>query len=196
MLQEISAMSAYLKGAIFVLVAIIALLFWYDASEKDLPANQTPRTFQIIDEMEKSGVPDFSLSRLDGSLVKLSDYKGKIVIVNFWASWCNPCVEEFPSMMKLVEEMKGEVVVIAVSTDDNERDIDAFTKAFGLPKPGLEIVWDKDRSVMTKYGVDKIPESFLVGKDLKLIRKVLGIENWASANAIEYFQALTLTGKP
>jgi peroxiredoxin len=140
--------------------------------------------------METEGVPEIALTNIDGKPVKLSDYRGKIVIVNFWASWCNPCVEEFPSMMKLMSQFSNDVVVFAVSEDDNREDIQAFMKAMGLPKPGFEIVWDEKKENMKAWGVEKVPETFLVGRDGKLIRKVLGIENWANEDAIGYFKML------
>lgn len=183
-------MNAYVKGGIVAVALIIGLYYWYHTNMAELPVNKTPAEFKLITKMENEGVPDFQLERLDGTTLKFSELKGKIVILNFWASWCNPCVEEFPSMIKLVDHFKGDVVVVAVSTDDDRKDIEAFLKAFGLPKPGFEVVWDKNKEVMAQYGINKIPESFLVGKDLKLIRKVLGIENWYSDGAVSYFQGL------
>jgi peroxiredoxin len=186
------------KGAIAALVVACALLGWYQWKEPSLPVNQSPKGFQIIKQMEKDGVPEITLGTVDGKPAKLSDYRGKIVIVNFWASWCNPCVEEFPSMMKLMSQFSKDVVVFAVSEDDNQDDIRAFMKAMGLPKPGFEIVWDEKKENMKAWGVEKVPETFLVGRDGKLIRKVLGIENWANEDAVSYFKMLVgqTDGKP
>ena len=184
------AMNAYVKGGIAAVIVIAGVLLWYRANVGLLPVNQSPAEFKIIDKMEKDGAQDFTLEKMNGQPLKLSDYKGKIIIVNFWASWCNPCVEEFPSMIKLVDKMKDDVMVIAVSTDDQKKDIEAFMKAFSIPRPGFEVVWDKDKSIMKAYGVEKVPESFLIGRDFKLIRKVLGIENWSSPDALAFFQTV------
>lgn len=189
-------MNVYVKGGIAALVVAAGLFAWYQYKEPSLPVNQSPKGFQIIKQMEKDGVPEIELTNVDGKPVKLSDYRGKIVIVNFWASWCNPCVEEFPSMMKLISQFKNDVVVFAVSEDDNREDIQAFMKAMGLPKPGFEIVWDEKKANMPKWGVEKVPETFLVGRDGKLIRKVLGIENWANDDAVGYFKMLVAQGQP
>jgi peroxiredoxin len=183
-------MNAYIKGAIVSALVILAIVLWYRANMAELPVNKSPDEYKLISKMESEGVPDFTLEKMDGSPFKLSEQKGKIIIVNFWASWCNPCVEEFPSMIKLIDKYKEGVTVVAVSTDDDRKDIHAFLKAFGLPRPGFEVVWDKNKSVMKAYGIEKVPESFLVGKDFKLIRKVLGIENWFSEGAVSYFQGL------
>lgn len=187
-------MNAYVKGGIVVVLLLAGIFFWYQHNLESFDVNRPPDKFQMLDQMEKDGVPDFTVSRMDGSSVKLSEYRGKIVVVNFWASWCNPCVEEFPSMVKLVETFKGEVVVLAISTDDHKEDIDSFIRVFGLPKKGFEVLWDKDKTVMNQFGVDKIPESFIVGKDMKLLRKVLGIEDWSSTGAIAYFASLLGVG--
>lgn len=189
-------MNLYVKGAIVAFIMATGIFFWYRAKEPSLPVNQSPTTFRLIDQMEKDGVPEVDLALLNDKRVKLSDYRGKIVIVNFWASWCNPCVEEFPSMVKLAREFKGDVVILAISEDDAKPDIESFTKAMGLPEPHFEVVWDQDKRAMKDYGVEKLPESFVVGKDGKLIRKVLGIDNWASEDAIAYFKMLVAGQTP
>lgn len=191
-------MNVYIKGAIAAVVVAAGLFGWYQWKEPNLPVNQTPVGFQLIKQMESQGVPEIALSKIDGTPVKLSDYRGKIVIVNFWASWCNPCVEEFPSMIKLMAQFNKDVVVFAVSEDDTREDMQAFMKAMGLPKPGFEIVWDEKKENMKAWGVEKVPETFLVGRDGKLIRKVLGIENWANEDAVSYFKLLAAKsdGKP
>lgn len=183
-------MNIYVKSAIVAGIAIVGIYTWYRSSYSKLTVNRPPSQFELVDRMEKEGVPDFSLKRLDGSDLKLSDFRGKVVVINFWASWCNPCVEEFPSMLKLAEHYNGKLVILAVSTDELKSDIVAFVKAFGLPKKGFEVVWDEKRTIMSKYDIEKIPESFLVGKDGKLIRKILGSEDWSSKDALAYFDGL------
>lgn len=183
-------MNVYLKGAIAALLAVGLIYTWYRQNEFKLPANQSPAEFKTLSQMESEGVPDFELERMDGSKFRLSDLKGKILIVNFWASWCDPCVEEFPSMVNLAQKMEGDLVIVAVSTDENKADIEPFLKAFSVPEKGFEVVWDKDHKVMEMYGVKKIPESFIVGTDFRLARKIVGIENWDSDNAIAFFHAL------
>jgi thiol-disulfide isomerase/thioredoxin len=183
-------MGIYIRAALGAAVIAAAILAWYFMNASKLPVNQKPEGYQLITQMETEGVPDFTLQRLDGSTLRLADLKGKVIIVNFWASWCNPCVEEFPSMVKLAEKMNGNVVVVAVSEDDQQADIGPFIKAFGLPKPGFEILWDKDKSAMKLFGVGKLPESFVVGPDFKLVRKIVGAEDWSSDSAIGYFHSV------
>ena len=185
-------MNAYVKGGIASVIAIVACFAWYELNKGALPVNQSPPHFKLIDEMEKNGVPDFELPRVEGEgSVKLSTERLKsIVIVNFWASWCNPCVEEFPSMMKMIEELHGQVKIIAITSEESKSDIETFLKAFGLPKENFEVVWDKDKAVMQRFGVEQVPESFIVEKNGKLLRKIAGTENWSTPDAIAFFKDL------
>ena len=93
-------------------------------------------------------------------------------------------------MMKLVERFNGDVQLVAISTDENREDVETFLKAFGLPKKNITILLDPKRSVADLYGVGKIPESFLINKDGRLVRKIVGIDDWYSDRAVEYFMDL------
>lgn len=177
-------------GLVVVGIISAATLAWYNSQANALKVNRVPEGFHLLAKMETEGVPDFELKDLKGQAYRMSANAGEITIVNFWASWCAPCVEEFPSMLKLVEHMKGKVKVIAVSGDSDRADLENFLKAFGLPKPGFDVVWDEKAEVRKQYGVDKVPESFLINRQRKLIKKVLGIDNWSDPNALEYFESL------
>lgn len=171
-------------------------LWWLMKTKYD--ADQTPGSYEYVSKFEKDGIPPVEAQDLNGKAFDLASVKAPVVIVNFWASWCGPCVEEFPSMLKLVDALDGKVAIVAVSMDDDEKDLRAFTKLFNVPRKGFEVLWDREKKVMNTYAVGKLPESYIVGPDRKLIRKVLGIENWASDNAISYFKSLaeSATAKP
>ena len=95
-----------IKGLAVVLVTGGILYFGWVQYEDFLTRGQRPPEGTLkLNEMEKTGVPDFTLKDLEGKDVTLSAYKGKVVIVNFWASWCEPCVKEFPSLIRLAEHL-------------------------------------------------------------------------------------------
>ncbi len=144
-----------------------------------------------LNEMQASGVPDFELIDLSGQPVRLSQFADRIVILNFWASWCDPCVEEFPSMVQLVEHFKGQVVLLAVSADKSISDIESFLKPYGgrLPKD-VVVVWDQEKKIAEQYGTEALPESYILLKETKLFRKIAGSENWYSPGAVELFKQL------
>lgn len=176
----------------FGFVAFVCVLvgIWWLLKQK-YDANTTPVSFSFVKKFESEGLPPIEALTLEGKPFDLSSVKTPVVIVNFWASWCGPCVEEFPSMLKLIEATKGQVTIVAISMDDDEKDLRAFAKLFKVPRPGFEILWDREKKVMNTYGVGKLPESYIIGPNRKLIRKVLGIENWATPNAIEYFSLIS-----
>ncbi|MCB0391655.1 MAG: TlpA family protein disulfide reductase [Bdellovibrionales bacterium] len=154
-----------------------------------------PESTQILNEISKNGVPDFELNDIKGKTIKLSDFKNKIVIVNFWASWCDPCVEEFPSLLKLLNDFKGEIVLLAISADHSEEDMNNFLKAFNAESPYLYVMWDKEQEVAKKYGTSVLPESYVLGYDNKLIRKVAGVDDWSSPYAKEFFESIIKENK-
>lgn len=184
-------MNPAVKGLLVVLGISAALLFgWLKYSDFLARGQKPPKSSQILNEMEKSGAPDFELVDIEGKTVKLSDYRGKLVLINFWASWCEPCITEFPSILKLIEAMKGELILLAVSADYEREDIEPFLKAFDVEGPHIKVMWDQDQVVAKKFGTFKLPESYIIGKEGELIRKVAGVEDWASPEALEYFNEL------
>jgi len=183
-------MKLYVKASIITLLVALVLagLFW-GWSQSTLP--QGVERVTRMDEMENAGLPEFQLPDLDGKVIKLSDFKGQVVIVSFWASWCAPCLEEFPSMIELVEKMNGKVHLIAISQDSAKEEIEAFLKSFPKSKhPQIHIVWDEKHTVGQQYDAERLPESFVANKDLKLVRKIVGSINWSTPEALTFMQEL------
>lgn len=190
--SEYRYMKIYMKAAIITLVSgiLVLSLFWY-WQESTRPV-QSEAQVSSLDAMESDGLPAFEAKRLDGALVKLSDFANKAVIVSFWASWCGPCLEEFPSMIELIEKTKGTVQLIAISQDSSSDEIKAFLKAFpGSSNPNIHILWDEDHSVGRLYNADRLPESFVADKQHKLVRKIVGSINWSTPEAIEYMKSIS-----
>lgn len=187
--SEHNRMKIYLRAAGITIVAgaLITLLFW-KWKEATQPAH-SDGIISLVDSMEKQGLPGFESKRLDGTAVKLSDFAGKAVIVSFWATWCGPCLEEFPSMIELVEKSRGNVQLIAVSQDSSLEEIRVFLRAF--PKssnPNIHILWDQDHAVGRLYNAERLPESFVANKEHKLVRKIVGSINWATPEAIDFMK--------
>jgi cytochrome c biogenesis protein CcmG/thiol:disulfide interchange protein DsbE len=110
----------------------------------------------------------------------LADYKGKVVLLNVWATWCGPCREEMPSMEKLYREFGPQgLEIIAVSVDDpgTEATILKFAKDYGIT---FEILHDPDKLTAKHYQVTGYPESFIIGKEGTIRRKVFAAADWSS----------------
>ncbi len=185
-------MSPKVRAIIAVLLCSAILFFaWNKYYTFINQGRRPPESSLILNEIEKKGVPEFALPRFSsGESISLGQFRGKLVIVNFWASWCEPCVTEFPSLQKLVASYKGQVVLLAISGDYEEADIKSFVKAFKVSDSNIYVMWDRDQAIAKKFGTFKLPESYLVGRKGELLRKVSGVENWASPEAIEFFDGL------
>jgi len=133
--------------------------------------------------------PDFTLSGLDGKTVSLSEYRGKVVLVNIWATWCSPCVDEMPSMEKLYQKLKGKnFEILAVSIDSLGAEVVApFMKKYKLTFPALT---DPEGTIRKTYRATGVPESFIIDKNGILVKKIIGPLDWATPGALGYFHVL------
>ncbi len=107
--------------------------------------------------------PDFSVSRIDGSgTIKLSELKGKVVLVDFWATWCKPCVKSFPKYQELYVKYKDKLEIVGISEDEEKDGIDAFGKTHNVTFP---LAWDEGKAIAGKYDPKSMPTAFLIDKD-------------------------------
>jgi len=133
--------------------------------------------------------PDFTLEYTKGNEVTLSALRGKVVMVNFWATWCPPCKEEMPSMERLNKFMADEdFVMLAINADDNGREV---VPDFLKKNPhDFTVLYDDQGAVKQSYGVYKMPESFIINKDGTIVEKVIGAIDWASPKTVAYIKNL------
>jgi len=133
--------------------------------------------------------PDFSLTDLDGRVVSLAQLRGKVVLVNFWATWCPPCRAEMPSMEKLYHLLKDEdFVMLAINIEaDGEQTVARFLEK---NQHSFPILLDTQGVVQKQYGVYKFPETFVIRKDGIIDDKVIGAFDWAHPETVAYFRDL------
>ena len=172
--------SVILVGVIAVAVGIY--VFHQEQKKADNPAGQP---LVVVGR----AAPDFALPMLNGEVVRLSDYRGKVVFLNIWATWCSPCREEMPSMERLYQEMKNEdFEILAVSIDTlGEKAVAPFMAELNLTFPAL---FDSQGATGSLYNTTGVPESFIIDKNGIVAAKIIGARNWASPDAIEAFKAL------
>lgn len=139
------------------LLSFLSIIFCFIHACPSLahPASDTTTT-------EYREAPDFSLEQADGNTFRLSEYAGKVIVINIWATWCGPCREEIPEFMELQKEMEGDVQFVGVSVDEEGWEtVRPFEEKFDINYP---IVVD-DGSVFDGYGPFRlIPMSFIVNK--------------------------------
>lgn len=130
--------------------------------------------------------PNFTLTADNGRTVSLNNFGGKVLLLNFWASWCPPCVEETPSLSELAKEFapKG-LVVLAVSVDEKENAYRAFLQHF---RPDFMTV--RDSKVHEEYGTFIYPESYIIGSDGRVLRKIAEGANWTDPQMTQYIASL------
>lgn len=155
-------------------------------SEKDAGKKGAP--VPVSKAVEGAAAPDFTVKDLEGKDVKLSALKGSVVLVNFWATWCPPCKEEIPSMIKLNKAMAGKPFrMLAISLDEGGKgDVQKFFKG----NNDLPTCFDPDGKVSQLYGTTGVPETFIVDKQGIIQKKVVGGMDWGTPEVISYLDDL------
>ena len=116
--------------------------------------------------------PDFALETIDGETVRLSDYRGQPVVINFWATWCTPCREEMPLLQETYEAHREEgLVVLGVNVRESPEDVVRFLRQVGVDFPAL---LDPNLVVVEQYRVTSLPITFFIGRDGELKTLVVG----------------------
>ena len=132
--------------------------------------------------------PDFLVVTESGKKLNVKDFGGKVLILNFWASWCGPCVEEAPSLDAFNRAMAPQgVVVLGVSIDRNEKMYKRFLKDYNI---SFETSRDPDWEVNTRYGTFIFPETYIIDKSGKVREKIIAAQNWMDPAFLARVKAL------
>ena len=133
-------------------------------------------------------VPDFRLRLLNGREVSLASYRGHVLILNFWASFCVPCVQETPALNALAEKFPaGQAVVLGVSIDQDPVAYQTFLSRYHISFP---TALDPSQDVMHRFGTQLIPETYIIGPDGRLDRKLVSVADWNSPAMVAYIRSL------
>ena len=133
--------------------------------------------------------PSFALPPLDGGApVALDGLRGRVVLVNFWATWCGPCEAEMPAMQRLYAALAGpDFELLAVSVDTSRDDVDAFRKRLDLHFP---ILLDPEKSASNRYQSYRYPESYLIGRDGTILARYIGPRDWDAAIYVDHLRSV------
>jgi peroxiredoxin len=173
------------RAVILVFLAVAGLLVLFALNQKE----SFRKSFELKSLDVGRPAPNFEFPGLDGKIVSLSDYRGKVVLVNIWATWCPPCIDEMPSMEKLYNELQGEnFKILAVSIDaQGLKAVAPFMKAYKLTFPALI---DSEGTIKNLYKATGVPESFIIDKQGILIKKIIGPLDWATPEVASFFRDL------
>lgn len=182
-----------IKYLTFVLLCILPASLLFSCSGE--PNEYRPKTGHAGAQKEYRPevgylAPDFTLEVMgEGRRVNLSDYKGKVVLLNFWATWCIPCRKEMPSMEELYRIFKErEFEILAVNLEKFAGGkITLFVSNYGISFP---ILLDKELKTPARYGVRSIPTTYIIGKDGIIKEKIVGGRNWTEQELVERIDSL------
>ena len=170
--------------AILCVVLLVVLIMWPVAPAK-AQSRPTPEQATLVKDGQKA--PAFEVEMFDGSVVKLADLKGKVVLLNFWATWCPPCRAELARVEKdIIERFKGQdFVFLPVSRGEKRETIAAFREKMGYSFPmGL----DTDGRVYNEYAVTYIPRNFLIDKEGKVVKASVGYDEAEFAELVKLIE--------
>ena len=184
-----------------VFLAIIGVLAYEGV--RALPAEVSREQAQMCAPLEPDPawqvIPakEFTLKDWQGRPISLSQYRGRVVFLNFWATWCPPCRDEMDSMLRLTDSLKNhsDFTMIAVSEDKNWQDVTSFLKegagAGGrLKLDNLMLLMDENYRVAHSYGTEKLPETYLIDKQGNVRHYVINKRQWDSAQAVACIKSL------
>ena len=151
-------------------------------------------TLDLIKPNRQQQAKDFNVVALEGGKVRLADFKGKVVFLNLWATWCGPCMEEMPAMERLWQRYKGQgLVVIALSMDSSGAKV---VKPFiEQAKFTYRVALDPKMEIAQLYGARSVPSTFIIDRSGVLRAIALGPRDWDGRASLAYFDALLKDGK-
>ena len=168
--------------AFVLFIAVGSLwMFWFAAALGPAAKNQVEAACRALEpEVGVGPAPEFALEDLAGQKVSLADLRGKFVIVNFWATWCEPCIREWPQLDRLAERLadRDDVVILAVSVDQDRSLVAPFLARMALEQTGVKVLWDPTGKLHTQYGSEKLPDTYFVDRAGQLVQAYINVREW------------------
>ena len=158
-----------LKAGIVVLLAVFVFVLYVSLHERIIGVGDT--------------APDFTITADNGRAITPANFGGRLLVLNFWATWCQPCVEEVPSLDQFAKEMAGSgVVVLGVSVD---KDPKLYRNFLNRSHVAFMTARDPDAKISADYGTFKYPESYIIDAKGKVVQKIIGATNWTDGNMVD-----------
>lgn len=165
-------MKKFLKIILPITSLIILIMFAFYFTKLSSTQNINSSTNSQSNET-KNSPPDFALNDLEGNKVSLSDYKGKIIFLNFWATWCGPCKAEIPELEKANKNLDpNEAVLLTVNLTDGIRETpNIVTEFVKINKLKFKVLLDEETKIADLYNVNLIPTTFIINKKFEIVNK-------------------------
>ncbi len=132
--------------------------------------------------------PNFRITTDAGKIISRNDFGGKVLVLNFWATWCPPCIDEIPSLDQMARQLgpKG-VVVLGVSVDKNQ---ETYRRFLAGVKPAFQTALDSEADISASYGTYKYPETYVIDSEGRVRQKHIGGRNWTDPEIMKSIEAL------
>lgn len=183
MRSKIMNIKRFIHPKNFVLATMALLCFLYCLkipSFAQIRMNQKPG--------RGDSAPDFKLSDIYGNRHRLSDYRGKVVLLNFWAKWCGPCLAEMPSMESLKKKLKDEKFVI-LTVSIAEEDLESLKQFVEKKGYSLTVLHSRYGTIQQRYNIGAIPTSFVIDKYGTVFSRINGAQKWDCTDAIQHLKS-------
>lgn len=136
---------------------------------------------------EGDSAPDFSITADNGRTITAANFGGKLLLLNFWATWCPPCIEELPSLDQFQRQFANSgLVVLGVSVDKDEK---AYRRFLSRVNVSFLTARDPDSKISADYGTFQYPESYLINRDGKVVMKVINATNWVDEKMLSFVKS-------
>lgn len=162
------------------------LVFGFAWALKGAIVTQNRSICRALAPEDRTGeAPEWTVQDLSGNEVSLSDFKGKFVVLNFWATWCEPCITEWPQINQLAERFSesDDIVVIAMSIDQDRESIAPFLDRMSLGESPATVLWDPTQKLHNRYGTEKIPDTYFVDEEGQIAGVFVNVRKWGSPEA-------------
>lgn len=163
-----------LKGGIVLLSAVLVFVLYTSIHERIVSVGDS--------------APQFSITADNGRTITASDFGGRLLVLNFWATWCQPCVEEVPSLDQFAKQMAGSgVVVLGVSMDTDAQKYRAF---LDRTRVSFMTARDPEAKISADYGTFKYPESYIIDTKGRVVQKIIGATNWTDGSMVDAVKSM------
>lgn len=185
-----SMKKAYFFVVIFsVVMAIAAYIYWTRLNFNESPSlisyemEGIPQALQV-----GQPAPDIALKDLEGKVTQLKDYRGKVVLINFWATWCPPCLTEMPSLVSAYQKLKKEgLEILAINLDENQKPVHKFVDRL---RPPFKIFLDPGGNSAQAYLVYGLPYTVILDRQGNIRHKIFGGHSWDNGKPFEKIKSL------
>ena len=174
----------------FILLLVMLLFSIPITYSKDVPLSveekKVLKKLRITPATKWIEAHDFKADLMDATTVNLKDYRGRFVLLNFWASWCSPCLKEMPDFEKAYKDMgSNKMAVLAVGMGESIKKIQVFFKKYSFSFPLLA---DDNMQITKLYGVKNIPVTYLIDPDGLVLGRALGVRDWADSDFLKFMK--------